>query len=107
MSQKKNPSRGQPAGAEFGMRVSTECGLSNLRNQAEQRLRREHLARRVHQLGARALFEFIEELDRDHGLGDDLDRRLERYAAVDRDLLAAVDGDLFPPSPLRLVGGAR
>jgi hypothetical protein len=41
-----------------------------------------------------------------HGLGDDLDRRLEAYAALDPDLLVALGGDRFPPAPLRVVGGA-
>ena len=79
----------------------------SLKNQAQHRFHRQHLARQVHRLGARALFEFIDELDRHHGLGDDLDRRLERYAAVEPTILAAVGADRFPASPLRAVGVGR
>jgi hypothetical protein len=61
----------------------------------------------VHRLGPRVLFELIDELDRVHGLGDDVDRRLERYAGLDLDTLRALGGDRFPASPIRVVGGAR
>ena len=106
--EKKNPAPGATGdGAGFGMRVSAECGLINLRNQAEQRLRRQHLIERIHRLGARVVFELLDELDRHHGLGDDLDRRLEGYAALDQGLLATVGGDRFPALPIRLVGGVR
>jgi len=55
----------------------------------------------VHRLGPRVTFELLGELDRHHGLGEDLDRRLERYAALDPVILRAVGGDHFPPRPLR------
>jgi hypothetical protein len=61
----------------------------------------------VHRLGPRVLFELVDELDRVHGLGDDVDRRLERYARLDPRLLRALGGDRFPASPTRVVGGAR
>jgi hypothetical protein len=32
---------------------------------------------------------------------------LARYAALDRDVLAAVGGDRFAPQPLHVVGGRR
>src|SRR5438067_12461555 len=72
-----------------------------LRNQAARRLRRQRHVEQVHRLGARVLFELVDELDRVHGLGDDLDRRLEAYAGLDPDLLAAVGADRFPVAPLR------
>jgi hypothetical protein len=75
--------------------------------QAERRLRRQHLALRVHRLGDRAFFEFIDELDRHHALGDDLDQRLEKYAGADADLLRAIGADRFSASPVRTVGGGR
>jgi hypothetical protein len=53
------------------------------------------------------VFELVDELDRHHALGDDLDRRLARYAAVNPQILAAVGGDRFPEAPLRAVGGVR
>jgi hypothetical protein len=71
------------------------------------RFRRQHLARRIHALGPRVLYELFAELDRYHDLGADLDRRLEHYAALDPDLLAAVGGDRFPPPPMRAIAGGR
>jgi hypothetical protein len=108
MPQKTNP--GPLSGGHGAVTLHVDRTVDNrkaLRVQAQQRLRRQHLARQVHALGARAVFELLDELDRHHGLGDDLDRRLERYAALDHDFLAALGGDRFPPLPLRLVGGAR
>jgi hypothetical protein len=66
-------------------------------------LRRQRLVERIHLLGPRVLFELIEEIDRAHGLGTDLDRRLARYAAIDPAQLAVTGGDRFPAPALRLV----
>jgi hypothetical protein len=75
--------------------------------QAQRRMRREHLARRVHRLGPRVVAELLDEIARHHGLHSDIDRRLERYARLDPALLRALGADKFPPSPIRVVGGAR
>jgi hypothetical protein len=75
--------------------------------QALRRLQRQRLVERIHAFGARVVFELVDELDRYHALGDDLDQRLERYAALDPGLLAALGADQFPAAPLRLVGGER
>jgi hypothetical protein len=64
--------------------------------------RRQHLAKIVWRLGARAFFEFITELDRHYDIPD-LDRRLERYADIDPRVLAALDGHKFAENPTRLV----
>ena len=78
-----------------------------LRNQAARRLRRQRHVEQVHRLGARVLFELLDELGRHHGIEDDIGRRLERFASLDHDLLTALGGDRFPPAPVRLVGGGR
>jgi len=70
---------------------------------AEQRLRRRRQIEAIHRLGPRVTFELFDELDRHHGLGEDLDRRLERYAAVDPATLRSLGGDRFPTSPVRIV----
>jgi hypothetical protein len=78
----------------------------SLKRQAQQRLRRQHLARSVHRLGARVLFELLDEIARQHGIAEDVDRRLAAY--VDRlspQMLRATGGDRFPPSPTRVIGG--
>jgi hypothetical protein len=54
----------------------------------------------------RLVFELLNEIGRYHGIVDDIDRRLERYAALDLDLLRALGGDRFPPS-IWIVGGDR
>jgi hypothetical protein len=77
----------------------------SLKNQAQRRLQRQHHVEQIHRLGARVLFELVDELDRHHGRGDDLNRRLERYAALDDRLVAAVGADRFLASPQRVVGG--
>src|SRR5580704_14297446 len=81
--------------------------LADLQTQANRRRRRQRLAELVWKLGARAFFEFIDELDRHHGLDDDLDRRLEKYANADPALIALLGGDLFPQGPTRIIGGGR
>jgi hypothetical protein len=43
----------------------------------------------------------LDEVGRHHGFADDIDRLLERYAALDPAVLAAIGGDRFPPSPIR------
>jgi hypothetical protein len=74
-------------------------------SQPIRRIRRQRLVEQIHHLGARVLFELIDELDRNHALGADLDRRLERYSSIDPKLIAAVRGDRFPALPTRVVGG--
>ena len=96
-------------GNRAGDRYAGEQSIttSNLKAQAERRLRRQRLAQRVHRLGARVLFELLDEIGKHHGLAEDIDRRLAAYAILDPALLAAVGGDAFPAAPTRPVGRAR
>jgi hypothetical protein len=68
---------------------------------APPRERLAHLARRIHRLGERPLFELILELSR----GAPLLPRLEAYARLDPDLVAALEGDRLPP--LRVIKERR
>jgi hypothetical protein len=54
----------------------------------------------LHDLGPRSLYEFIRELEQ----GADLRDRLETYARLPRNFIAACGGDLLPPAA-RLLGG--
>jgi hypothetical protein len=63
--------------------------------------RRQSLCARIHDLGPRVLFELVVEIEK-YGVAD-LDRRVERYADLDPELLAAVGADRFPPRPIHLV----
>ncbi len=108
MQQRKDPEA--LAGALGAGTLQDPCAVDIrevLRNQAKRRLCRERHVEQVHRLGARVIFELLNELDRVHGLGGDLDQRLEAYAGLDHRLLAAVGGDRFPASPLRIAGGVR
>jgi hypothetical protein len=71
----------------------------------DTRLRRRRQCELIWRLGARVFFELIDELDRRHGLGADLDARLARYARLDPEILAAIGANQFPPAPLHIVEG--
>ena len=58
-------------------------------------IRLQHLARRLHALGPRPLFHFLDELER----GADLRARLEQYAALPADLIRAYGGQ--PPFAIK------
>jgi hypothetical protein len=51
--------------------------------------------------------ELLAEIGRVHGVEDDIAARLQRYAGIDHELLAALGADRFAPAPLRVIGGAR
>jgi hypothetical protein len=65
-------------------------------------LRRQRQVERIHRLGPRAISELLDEIARHNGIGEDIDRRLERYAAADREILHWIGGDKFPPNPIRM-----
>ena len=69
------------------------------------KLRRQHLAARIRQLGPRPLLELIEEVlaavsSSYHGAIDEI---IETYARLNPDLVKAIGGDRFPPGPLHIV----
>jgi hypothetical protein len=51
----------------------------------------------------RLVAELVEELDRVHRLGADLDERLAKYAAANLGLLQTFGADKIPPPPLHRV----
>jgi hypothetical protein len=99
------------AGLDDFSRAADKSGLAippitELRQAAEHRLRRQRHAQAVHRLGPRVLFELLDELCRHHlQLGTDIDRRLEAYAArLTPAMLTATGGDRLARLPLRVVG---
>jgi hypothetical protein len=68
-------------------------------------LRRRRQVEAIWLLGARVVFELLNEIER-YGL-DNLDARLARYAALDQDVIHLVGADRFPYPPTRLVAGGR
>lgn len=69
------------------LRVLAEPGPSLVLHppatQAETPLHRQYLVQQLQGLGARVMFELLEEIARHPGFGDDLDQVLERYAGAD------------------------
>lgn len=106
MAQKApRPVCGDRAAGNHGYAGKRPFTRLNPETQVLGRLRRQRQVEQLHALGPRAVAEFLDELDRHLDLGDDLDGRLERYAALDPDVLAAFGGDRFPAAPLRVIGG--
>jgi hypothetical protein len=66
-------------------------------------LRRRQQVEHIYALGSRVIFELIDEIDRHHGLRDDINQRLARYAKLDPGIVAVVGADKFPPLPVRLL----
>jgi hypothetical protein len=62
--------------------------------QAQNRLRLKFLASRLHSLGPKPLFHFVDEVER----GAHPRSHLERYAALPADFIKANAGDRFAPS---------
>jgi hypothetical protein len=62
-----------------------------------------HLARRLHGLGERPIYEFLAEIVQ----GADIMARLECYAALDPDTVRALGGDELPNQLFVLDGDAR
>ena len=76
------------------------------RRWAEQRrIRRLSCAQRVWRLGDRVLFGLVDHLACRFGLEDEIDRLLDRFAALDPAVLRALGGDRLPAPPIHRVGG--
>ena len=70
-------------------------------------LRFQRTVARLHHLGARPLFEMLVELGLQHLIRTEIEAAVNRYAALDPELLCAVGADTFPPVPVHVVGAAR
>jgi hypothetical protein len=56
----------------------------------------------------RLVFELIDELARHHPeIVEDIDRRMAKYTAADRDMLRATGGGRMPAVPMYLVAGGE
>jgi hypothetical protein len=108
-------SKGRPAGngatslktSRNNSRSAYSQPAAALQADAIRRLRRQRQIERIHGFGARVVYELVDELDRHHELGADLDWRLARYASLDPAILKALSGDRFPPTPIRATGEGR
>lgn len=66
-------------------------------------VRLQYLARRLHGLGEKPVYHFLNEIER----GEPLRPHLERYAALPVDFIKANGGDRFAPSIHMLDGGGN
>ncbi len=57
---------------------------------------------RLHRLGERALYEMLTEIGEQRLCRTYIEQRVQRYAEIDPDRLAALEGDTFPRPPLCL-----
>jgi len=83
-----------------GVNTSWEFSPSRSANQAKSRLK--YLASRLHALGPKPLYHFLDEVER----GAPLRAHLEEYASLPADFIKANRGDEFLP-PFTIEGGAR
>jgi hypothetical protein len=96
---KEGPARGAaglPGKSSFsgeGDPNNSSRPATQARDPAADRTRLQFLARRLHRLGAKPLFHFLDELAH----GADLRASLENYASLDPALIAAYGGDRFLP----------
>jgi hypothetical protein len=67
----------------------------------EERRRLQRLARHLHQLGERAVFEFVSEMVVNYGAA--VAERLAQYRRLDPAILRACGGDRLPAPPLRII----
>ena len=98
MPERESPAAGCAARAGDRVCADEAPPLAALR-----RLRRRQQVEHIYALGSRVIFELIDEIDRHHGLRDDINQRLARYAKLDPGIVAVVGADKFPPLPVRLL----
>ena len=76
--------------------------------QEVQRLRRQHLVKRLHRLGPRAIFELFDEIAEKFGIEEQVDARLAAYVErLTPEILVATGGDRLATVPLYAVRGGR
>ena len=66
-------------------------------------LRRQRHVQELHRLGPRALYALLVEIGAERGITTLVERKIERYAALDVNALELAGGDRFPALPVYLV----
>jgi hypothetical protein len=89
------------AGIDIGQEHCLDT-TANQKTQALTRLRQQREVERVCKI-PRLVSELLAEIGRVHDIEADIAARLERYAAVDHNLLAALGADRFPALPTRQI----
>jgi hypothetical protein len=65
-------------------------------------LRFRHAVERLHRLGPRPLYEMLVALGASRLIRTEIERQVERYAALDTHIVCAVGGDRFACAPIHL-----
>jgi hypothetical protein len=104
-----SPKQPLPPGLRPGGAADSESDLerrlyvtSAAQSQLPSRLRQQRAVERVCKI-SRVASELLAEIGRVHGIDDDIAARLQRYAELDHDLLAALGANQFPASPTRQI----
>ena len=66
-------------------------------------LRRQRHVQKLHRLGPRVLDELLVEIGAERSITTLVERKIEKYAALDIDTLELVGGDRFPSQPIHVV----
>ena len=66
-------------------------------------LRRQRHVRKLHRLGPRVIDALLIEIGAERGITTIIERKIEKYAALDIDALELAGGDRFPALPVYLV----
>ncbi len=66
-------------------------------------LRRQRNVRKLHRLGPRALDALLVEIGSERSITTIVEKKIERYAALDSTVLEALGGDRFPALPIHVV----
>ena len=66
-------------------------------------LRRQRHVQKLHRLGPRVIDALLIEIGAERGITTLVERKIEKYAALDIDTLELVGGDRFPGQPIYLV----
>ena len=97
----------RPGGAaddESGLELRFS-GTSADKPQALARLRQQRAVEHICKI-PRLVDELLDEIGRHHGIEQDIAARLERYAALDPEVLCVFGADRFPALPMRIISDA-
>jgi len=95
------------ASSNASVNTNPEAHLQERRDAELRRLQRQRCAKCVWSLGDRVLFELVDHIATRFGIEDEIDRLIERYAALDPVILRALGADRLPLPPIHRVGGRQ
>ena len=94
---------------ETGTSLAGDASLYSINHAPRQahplgpRPRRRHQIEAIHRLGPRVLDELLDEIGVECGITTLIERKVERYAALDPEAIRLTGGDRFPPLPIHEV----